>query len=86
MLAMAAVGSSGIPMAILLISMGGMGHQLTGTWRAGDGRIQARDRSRRLTAFAVAAWIGGTLFSLLIGALAGITGFSPLFVCLGFST
>ncbi|KVR80205.1 hypothetical protein WK24_30030 [Burkholderia vietnamiensis] len=87
MLAMAAVGFVRNPyVAILLISMGGMGHQLISVMLGVLVMEEYKpDEVATVNGFrGSAAWIGGTLFSLLIGALAGITGFSPLFVCLGF--
>ena len=87
MLSMAAVGFVHSPyVAILLISFGGAGHQLISVML---GLLvmeeYTHDEVATVNGFrGSVAWVGGTLFSLLVGALAGTTGFSPLFICLGF--
>jgi ACS family hexuronate transporter-like MFS transporter len=87
MLSLAAVGLVQSPyVAILLIYFGGMGHQLISVMLGLLVMEEYKpDEVATVNGFrGSVAWIGGTLFSLLIGALASTTGFSPLFVCLGF--
>lgn len=72
--------------AIALFSLGGFAHQmLSGALITLSTDLFPRRQVATATGMAgSAAWTGGLLFSLVVGALAKSIGYEPLFVCLVF--
>lgn len=70
--------------AILLFSLGGFAHQmLSSLLYAVTTDVFAKQDVATATGFAgMAGYLGGTLFSLVIGQLASTVGYGPLFACL----
>jgi len=70
--------------AIALFCIGGFAHQvLSGTLITLSADVFPKHQVATATGMAgTAAWTGGLLFSLLVGQLAGLVGYNPLFVCL----
>ena len=70
--------------AIALFCVGGFAHQvLSGTLITLSADVFPKHQVATATGMAgTAAWTGGLLFSLLVGALATTIGYNPLFVCL----
>jgi ACS family hexuronate transporter-like MFS transporter len=70
--------------AIALFCVGGFAHQmLSGTLITLSADVFPPHQVATATGMAgTAAWTGGLLFSLLVGALAETIGYNPLFVCL----
>lgn len=86
MLSLCAIAyTSGPAMAILLISVAGFGHQMiSGMLNALV--IENFDSAEVATVNGLrgaCAWISGSLFTLLIGAVSGSVGFAPLFMGMG---
>jgi len=73
-------------MAIALFSVGGFAHQtLSGALITLSTDLFPKHQVATATGMAgSAAWIGGLMFSLVVGALAKSIGYEPLFVCLVF--
>lgn len=71
--------------AIGLFCVGGFAHQmLSGALITLSADIFPGRQVATATGLAgTAAWTGGLLFSLLVGQLAGVIGYDPLFACLG---
>ncbi|MFC3395440.1 MFS transporter [Brenneria rubrifaciens] len=73
-------------MAILLISVGGFGHQVISCMLSAL-VVESFDKGQMATVNGMRgsfAWIASFLFSLLIGVTADNIGFNPLFVAMGF--
>ncbi len=70
--------------AILLFSLGGFAHQmLSSLLYAVTTDVFEKQEVATATGFAgMAGYLGGTLFSLVIGQLASTIGYEPLFACL----
>ncbi|CAN7289491.1 MFS transporter [Phenylobacterium sp. LjRoot225] len=70
--------------AIALFCVGGFAHQiLSGALITLSADVFPKHQVATATGMAgTAAWTGGLLFSLLVGALATTIGYNPLFVCL----
>lgn len=70
--------------AIALFCLGGFAHQvLSGTLITLSADVFPKHQVATATGMAgAAAWTGGLLFSLLVGQLAGLIGYNPLFACL----
>ncbi|PWC22352.1 MFS transporter [Brenneria roseae subsp. roseae] len=87
MLSLALVAISKDPwMAILLISIGGFGHQVISCMLSAL-VVESFDKGQMATVNGMRgsfAWIASFLFSLLIGVTADKIGFNPLFVAMGF--
>ena len=88
MLSLALVAITRDPyITIILISIGGFGHQIISCMlqRAGGGVFRQRDKMATVNGMrGSAAWIVSFLFSLLIGVTADKIGFNPLFIAMGF--
>ncbi len=86
MIAPACVGLAFSPyLAIALFSVGGFAHQMiSGLINTLTTDVFPRDAVARANGLVgMFGWIGGLLFSLLIGALADTVGFGPLFGLIG---
>ena len=86
MIAPACVGLAFSPyLAIALFSIGGFAHQMiSGLINTLTTDVFPRDAVARANGLVgMFGWIGGLLFSLLIGALADTVGFGPLFGLIG---
>ncbi|WP_233963828.1 MFS transporter [Pectobacterium versatile] len=87
MLSLALVAISKDPwVAILLISIGGFGHQVISCMLSAL-VVESFDKGQMATVNGMRgsfAWIASFLFSLLIGVTADKIGFNPLFVAMGF--
>ncbi|MDQ5892790.1 MAG: transporter, family, hexuronate transporter, partial [Pseudomonadota bacterium] len=87
MLSLALVAVSKDPwVAILLISIGGFGHQVISCMLSAL-VVESFDKGQMATVNGMRgsfAWIASFLFSLLIGVTADKIGFNPLFVAMGF--
>jgi ACS family hexuronate transporter-like MFS transporter len=86
MIAPACVGlASGPYLAIAFFSIGGFAHQMiSGLINTLTTDVFPRDAVARANGLVgMFGWIGGLLFSLLIGALADTVGFGPLFGLIG---
>ncbi|PWC12872.1 MFS transporter [Brenneria roseae subsp. americana] len=87
MLSLALVAITKDPwMAILLISIGGFGHQVISCMLSAL-VVESFDKGQMATVNGMRgsfAWIASFLFSLLIGVTADKIGFNPLFVAMGF--
>ncbi|WP_409310853.1 MFS transporter [Pectobacterium sp. B1J-3] len=87
MLSLALVAITRDPwMAILLISIGGFGHQVISCMLSAL-VVESFDKGQMATVNGMRgsfAWIASFLFSLLIGVTADKIGFNPLFVAMGF--
>ncbi len=86
MIAPACVGLAVSPyLAIAFFSIGGFAHQMiSGLINTLTTDVFARDAVARANGLVgMFGWIGGLLFSLLIGALADTVGFGPLFGLIG---
>lgn len=72
-------------LAVALLCVGGFAHQVVSiTINTLSVDLFPTDRLATANGWIGAAgWTGGLLFSLLIGAVVGKTGFGPLFACLG---
>jgi ACS family hexuronate transporter-like MFS transporter len=72
-------------LALGLLCVGGFAHQTVSiTINTLSADLFPTDRLATANGWVGAAgWAGGLLFSLVIGALAGRTGYGPLFACLG---
>ena len=72
-------------LALALLCVGGFAHQIVSI-TINTLSVDLFPTERLATAngwVGAAGWTGGLLFSLLIGAVVGRTGFAPLFACLG---
>ncbi|MDX5627067.1 MULTISPECIES: MFS transporter [unclassified Brenneria] len=87
MLSLALVAIARDPwLAILLISIGGFGHQVISCMLSAL-VVESFDKGQMATVNGMRgsfAWIASFLFSLLIGVTADKIGFNPLFVAMGF--
>ena len=87
MLALAAVPFVSSPYtAIALISIGGFGHQMISALLSvlvienfDGGNVASVNGMRGFS-----AWIGASIFSLIIGVVVPLWGYSPLFMVMGF--
>ncbi|WP_413728202.1 MFS transporter [Sodalis sp. RH19] len=73
-------------LAILLISIGGFGHQVISCMLSAL-VVESFDKGQMATVNGMrgsCAWIASFLFSLIIGVTADTIGFNPLFVAMGF--
>jgi ACS family hexuronate transporter-like MFS transporter len=72
-------------LALALLCVGGFAHQIVSiTINTLSVDLFATDQLATANGWVGAAgWTGGLLFSLLIGAVVGRTGYGPLFACLG---
>jgi len=70
--------------AILLFSLGGFAHQMLSSllYALVTDTFEKQDVATATGFGGMAGYIGGALFSLVIGQLAGTIGYEPLFVCL----
>jgi ACS family hexuronate transporter-like MFS transporter len=86
MIAPGCVALAGSPyLALALLCVGGFAHQTVSiTINTLSADLFPADRLATANGWVGAAgWTGGLLFSLMIGALVGHTGYGPLFACLG---
>lgn len=70
--------------AILLFSLGGFAHQMLSSllYALVTDTFEKQDVATATGFGGMAGYLGGTIFSLLIGQLASTIGYEPLFVCL----
>ncbi|MGV7213717.1 MFS transporter [Bradyrhizobium sp. UFLA05-112] len=75
---------SGPIAAIMLFSLGAFAHGMLSSllYALGTDVFEKRDIAAATGMCGMAGWIGGTLFSLLLGQLSGVFGYEPLFVLL----
>lgn len=75
---------SGPIAAITLFSLGAFAHGMLSSllYALGTDVFEKRDIAAATGMCGMAGWIGGTLFSLLLGQLSGVFGYEPLFVLL----
>jgi ACS family hexuronate transporter-like MFS transporter len=70
--------------AILLFSLGAFAHGMLSSllYALVTDVFEKQDVATATGFGGMAGWLGGTLFSLLLGQLASTVGYEPLFVCL----
>ena len=86
MIGPAMIGLAASPaVAIALFCVGGFGHQmLSGALLTLSADVSDRRAVGTATGMAASiGWIGGAMFTLVVGALAETVGYDPLFVMLG---
>lgn len=71
-------------MAIILFSIGGFAHQMISSllYALTTDTFEKRDVATATGSAGMVGWLGGMCFSLVIGQLASVIGYEPLFVCL----